>query len=174
MLEIAESCLEELQSLVEKYKGNADLMIPASNYHKGLKVSDFTWNHATLWAHKHGENMTYLQARFKVDRIFEQMDTLRAKFGEEIQFHFEYIKIKGKITPASLPVILYQSKERLYEIIDFCRRIEVEINDPHTYLLGFGGYNLKMEKILTKKRENDPLNLLNPGKIPVKQESEIV
>lgn len=174
MLEIAESCLEELQSLVEKYKGNADLMIPASNYHKGLKVSDFTWNHATLWAHKHGENMTYLQARFKVDRIFEQMDTLRAKFGEEIQFHFEYIKIKGKITPASLPVILYQSKERLYEIIDFCRRIEVEINDPHTYLLGFGGYNLKMEKILTKKRENDPLDLLNPGKIPVKQESEIV
>ncbi|MDR4317619.1 FAD linked oxidase domain-containing protein [Niallia circulans] len=174
MLEIEESCLDALQSLVDKYKGSTDLMIPANNYHKGLKVSDFTWNHATLWAHKHGENMTYLQARFKVDRIFEQMDTLRAEFGEEIQFHFEYIKIKGKITPASLPVILYQSKERLYEIIDFCRTIEVEINDPHTYLLGFGGYNLKMEKILMKKRENDPFDLLNPGKIPVKQESEII
>ncbi|MEK5382384.1 FAD-binding oxidoreductase [Niallia sp. FSL W8-0635] len=174
MLEIEESCLKDLQLLVDKYSGTSDLIIPASNYHKGLKVSDFTWNHATLWAHKHGENMTYLQARFKVDQIFEQMDTLREKFGEEIQFHFEYIKIKGEITPASLPVILYQSKERLYEIIDFCRSIGVEINDPHTYLLGFGGYNLKMEQIMKKKQENDPFDLLNPGKIPVKQESEII
>ncbi len=173
MLELEEKSRELLKQLIQKYAGAIDLTIPASKYHRGLKVSDFTWNHATLWAHKHGENMTYLQARFKVGQIFEQMDAIRGKYGNEVQFHFEYIKIKGEITPASLPVLIYQSKERLYEIIDYFRSVGVEINDPHTYLLGFGGYNLRMEEILQKKKENDPYDLLNPGKIPVKQETRL-
>lgn len=172
MLEIEEQSEEKLQLIVQKYGGDIGYSIPADSYQKGLKISDFTWNHATLWAHKHGENMTYLQARFKTEKIFEQMDAIREKFGSEVQFHFEYIKIKGEITPASLPVILYQSKERLYEIIDFFRSAGVEINDPHTYLLGFGGYNLRIGKILKKKKENDPHDLLNPGKIPSPEEVE--
>lgn len=169
MLEIAENAEREMNVLAEKYGGKQSFFIPASKYHKGLKVSDFTWNHATLWAHKHGENMTYLQARFHTKRVFEQMRKIREKFGYEVQFHFEYIKIEGKVTPTSLPVIIYQSKERLYEIIDFFEEIGVMVNNPHTYLLGFGGYNLRMEKIKSLKEQNDPYDLLNKGKIPTKE-----
>ncbi|MFC7322595.1 FAD-binding oxidoreductase [Halobacillus campisalis] len=166
MLEVDESFDDELREWAEAYGGDLGFTIPSSKYQKGMKVSDYTWNHATLWAQKHGENMTYLQARFETERIFEQMDAIRSKFGLEIQFHFEFIKIDGVITPASLPVVLYKSKERLYEIIDYCESIGVVINDPHTYLLGFGGYNLRMEEIEKKKKVNDPYNLLNQGKIP--------
>ncbi|MDT2046974.1 FAD-binding oxidoreductase [Priestia flexa] len=170
MLEIEEKSVHLLGCLADKYDGDIGYTIPAENYQKGLKLSDFTWNHATLWAHKHGDNLTYLQARFQTDRIFEQMADLRSKFGDEIQFHFEYIKIQGAIVPASLPVVKYKSKERLYEIIQFCRAIEVEINDPHTYILGFGGYNMRMKELLKRKELNDPYNLLNPGKLPTAKE----
>jgi hypothetical protein len=170
MLEVDESSYEHLENLILKYDGVEGFYKPASEYQKGLKISDFTWNHATLWAHKHGDHITYLQARFKTNQIFEQMEAIREKFGYEVQFHLEYIKIQGEITPSSLPIIEYTTKDRIYEIIDFFNKIEVEVNNPHTYLLGFGGYNLQMEKILLKKQENDPFNLLNPGKLPTRDE----
>ncbi|MDQ0859963.1 FAD-binding oxidoreductase [Bacillus sp. V2I10] len=170
MLEIEEEAEEKLEQLSKEYEGELTFKIPAEKYQKGLKLSDFTWNHATLWAHKHGENMTYLQARFDKHRIFEQMNAIRAKYGYEVQFHFEFIKIKGEITPASLPVLIYQSEERLNEIIDFFESVGVQINNPHTYLLGFGGYNLRMREIENLKKKNDPYGLLNPGKIPSNKE----
>ncbi|MFD2654858.1 FAD-binding oxidoreductase [Gracilibacillus thailandensis] len=166
MLEITEDAEGRMKELSEKYGGEQSFYIPASKYHKGLKVSDFTWNHATLWAHKHGENMTYLQARFDTEKVLEQMRRIREVFGYEVQFHFEYIKIEGNVTPTSLPVVIYKSKERLYEIIEFFEEVGVTVNNPHTYLLGFGGYNLRMEKITSLKEKNDPYDLLNRGKIP--------
>jgi FAD/FMN-containing dehydrogenase len=170
MLEIEEEAEEKLVQLAYEYEGELSFKIPVEKYQKGLKLSDFTWNHATLWAHKHGENMTYLQARFDKHRIFEQMNEIRTKYGFEVQFHFEFIKIKGEVIPASLPVLTYQSDERLNEIIDFFESVGVQINNPHTYLLGFGGYNLRMREIEKLKRKNDPYDLLNPGKIPINKE----
>ncbi|MCV9887004.1 FAD-binding oxidoreductase [Metabacillus halosaccharovorans] len=170
MLEIDERAEEKLEQLAKEYHGEITFKIPVENYQKGLKLSDFTWNHATLWAHKHGENITYLQARFDKNRIFEQMNAIRMKYGFEVQFHFEFIKIKGEITPASLPVLIYQSEDRLNEIINYFESVGVQINNPHTYLLGFGGYNLRMKEIENMKKKNDPFNLLNPGKIPSNKE----
>lgn len=170
MLEIEDGAEEKLAEIARKYAGNISFTIPAEKYQKGLKLSDFTWNHATLWAHKHGDNITYLQARFDKNKIFEQMDAIREKFGFEVQFHFEYIKIQGEITPASLPVLTYHNEYRLNEIIAFFESVGVMINNPHTYLLGFGGYNLRMEEIEAKKKINDPYGLLNPGKIPQRTE----
>lgn len=170
MLEIDERAEEKLEQLAIEYHGEITFKIPVENYQKGLKLSDFTWNHATLWAHKHGENITYLQARFDKNRIFEQMNAIHKKYGFEVQFHFEFIKIKGEITPASLPVLIYQSEDRLNEIINYFESVGVQINNPHTYLLGFGGYNLRMKEIENMKKKNDPFNLLNPGKIPSNKE----
>ncbi|MGG3643836.1 FAD-binding oxidoreductase [Bacillus gobiensis] len=167
MLEVEEEASGKLKRLAAEFSGDIGFEIPASSYQKGLKLSDFTWNHATLWAHKHGENLTYLQARFASELIFQQMDRIREAFGYEVQFHFEYIKSKGEVIPSSLPIIQYRSKERLYEIINFFESIGVAINNPHTYLLGFGGYNLRMEVIMKIKEENDPYHLLNKGKIPL-------
>ncbi|UOQ83369.1 FAD-binding oxidoreductase [Gracilibacillus salinarum] len=174
MLEIAEPSVPLLHELIDKYKGDVSFTIPADKYHKGLKVSDFTWNHATLWAHKHGENITYLQARFDPKRVFEQMRLIREKFEYEVQFHFEFMKIKGEVTPGSLPIVEYKSKERLYEIIDFFQENGVSVNDPHTYLLGSGGYDLRMKEIETLKRQNDPYDLLNKGKIPKDEKMELM
>jgi hypothetical protein len=171
MLEIAEKRKEELQKIVHKYKGEIGFSILAAKYQKGIKVSDFTWNHSTLWAHKLGDNnITYLQANFQKERIFEQIDAIRNKFGDEVLFHFEYIKTNGEVTPSSLPIIHYQSEKRLNEIINFFIAQGVEINNPHTYLLGFGGYNIRINNIVKEKQKNDPYSLLNPGKIPTGSE----
>lgn len=159
-----------MEKIVESQKGHMSLFIPSEKYQKGLKLSDFTWNHSTLWAHKNGENMTYLQARFDKNTLHSQIDTIKEEYGDEVQLHFEFIKIDEEITPAALPVLQFRSKERIYDIIDFFEKHGIQINDPHTYLLGFGGYNMRMDEIKKKKKAYDPYDLLNPGKIPKARE----
>lgn len=165
MLEIGADSDQAVLDIAAKYNGDVGFTIPPEKYHRGLKLSDYTWNHSTLWAHKHGEKITYLQAGFDTKMIFQQMAAIRKKFGEEVQFHLEYIKTQGEIRASSLPIIQYTTKERLYDIIDFCEGIGVTINNPHTYLLGPGGRDVSMKSIIKKKKANDPYQLLNVGKI---------
>lgn len=166
MLEFAEDSLPLVEALAARYGGYIGHYIEAKQYRKTIGVSDFTWNHTTLWAMKTDASMTYLQAGFRLDSYIEQIRELKAKFGDEVYLHFEWVRSGGAITPTALPVVRFQSEERLYEIIAFCESIGVKIFDPHTWVLDHGGRG-EVGSMERKKRENDPRGLLNPGKIMV-------
>lgn len=164
LLETEEATLKMLDEQIEKCGGIMKHRIPAEKYHKSLGLSDFTWNHTTLWALKTDPTLTYLQASFKLDSYMEQIAQIKSKFPDEVYLHYEWLKSRGNLVPASLPIVCYRSEERLYEIIDYFESIGVTINDPHTFVLGHGS-RADYERMCKKKMINDPLSLLNPGKI---------
>jgi FAD/FMN-containing dehydrogenase len=49
--------------------------------------------------------------------------------------------------------------------MDVCRDAGVYVKNPHTYVLEDGGQVDNIAKIVAWKRELDPGNLLNPGKL---------
>ncbi|MGB7265657.1 MAG: FAD-binding oxidoreductase, partial [Terracidiphilus sp.] len=55
-------------------------------------LSDYTWNHTTLWAMKADPAYTYLQCGFSPSKCEEQFRLLRERFGQEILFHIEFMK----------------------------------------------------------------------------------
>jgi FAD/FMN-containing dehydrogenase len=55
-------------------------------------LSDYTWNHTTLWAMKADPTWTYVQAGFSPTNCMEQFRLLRERYGTEILFHIEFIK----------------------------------------------------------------------------------
>ena len=55
-------------------------------------LSDYTWNHTTLWAMKADPTWTYSQAGFSPANCMEQFRLLRERFGREILFHIELMK----------------------------------------------------------------------------------
>lgn len=158
------STLPQLERLAAEYGGRIGHVIPPEMYRKTIGLSDFTWNHTTLWALKADPAYTYLQAGFAPDRYLEQLRELKTKFGDELLMHFEWVLGGGKLLPNALPVVKFTTEERLYEIIDACRSIGVEIYDPHTWLLDNGGRGA-VPGMRLRKNLNDPLGLLNPGKI---------
>lgn len=119
MLEIAEGSMDSVESLVDSYGGHIDHFIEAKQYRKTIGVSDFTWNHTTLWAMKTDSAMTYLQAGFELDRYAEQIELLKAKWGDEVYLHFEWVRSGGELALNALPLVRFQSEERLYEIVAF-------------------------------------------------------
>ncbi|TVY07241.1 FAD-binding oxidoreductase [Paenibacillus cremeus] len=164
LLETANGTQEQVKELALRYQGRIGHVIEAEQYRKTLGLSDFTWNHTTLWALKSDPTITYLQAGFSPDQYLEQIRLIKNKYGDEVLLHFEWVRSGGKLSPNSLPLVKFQSEERLYEIIGYFESIGVKIFDPHTWMLANGGRG-EVGSMQRKKRENDPLGLLNPGKI---------
>lgn len=129
-------------------------------------LSDYTWNHTTLWAMKADESYTYLQCGFDPDTVRDQFRQLKERFGDEILFHIEFMKNgTGRVVPGSIPVVYFVSEARLNELIDFCHRIGVFVANPHVNNVEGGGrYRPDNIQLLAKQRY-DPKGLLNPGKM---------
>lgn len=164
LLETEEGSQPALASLAEQHGGTIGHYIPAEKYRSGIGLSDFGWNHTTLWALKCENNITYLQAGFSLSHFREQVKLVKETFGDEVLLHFEWMRSRGKVTPSSLPVVRYTTEERLNEIINFFNANGIYVANPHTYSLDSGGRGI-LPLMKQKKRENDPLRLLNPGKI---------
>ncbi len=140
-------------------------------------LTDFTWNHTTLWAIKADPTITYLQSGF--GRNFrEQFAELRRRFPGEILFHLEWTAGNAKmmrgnavarnpdaIVCGGIPLIFFKSEERLNEILRCCDEIGVFIANPHTYFLEEGGRHPNIADKRAFKAEVDPSSLLNPGKM---------
>lgn len=163
--EVADDQLERLRSAAQSAGGQVVFASPASEPRRGPLLSDYTWNHTTLWALKADPSLTYLQCGFSPTRVREQMRQLKNRFGDEFLLHFEFTRWEGAITPGSIPVVRYTSDERLQEMIDTCLTVGVSVANPHVnHLEGSGRWRPTDEKLLAKQRF-DPVGLLNPGKM---------
>jgi len=129
-------------------------------------LSDYTWNHTTLWAMKADPAFTYLQCGFSPVNCEEQFALLRARYGDEILFHIEFMKNgEGVVIPGAIPIVRFTTEERLNEMIAYCRSVGVFVANPHVNYLEDGG-RFRADNIqLLAKQKYDPRGLLNPGKM---------
>lgn len=103
-------------------------------------LSDYTWNHTTLWAMKADPAYTYLQCGFSPTECREQFRLLRQRYGQEILFHIEFMKNgDGVVVPGAIPIVRFTNEERLNDMIAYCRSIGVFVANPHVNYLEDGG-----------------------------------
>ena len=164
MIEAAQ--LEALQQAAIEAGGEVTLGALFTGLRTIPLLSDYTWNHTTLWAIKQDDAFTYLQCGFDPATVRDQFAQLKARFGDEILFHIEWMKNgTGNIIPGSIPLVRFTTEERLNEMIDFCRSIGVSVANPHVNNVEGGGrYRADNVQLLTKYKY-DPKGLLNPGKM---------
>ena len=163
---IASEQLSALEAATREHGG----FVTFSGVYHGLRtiplLSDYTWNHTTLWALKSDPAYTYLQCGFDPTSVRDQMRRLREKFGQEILFHMEFMKNgSGQVIPGAIPLVYYTTEDRLNEMIACCREIGVFVANPHVNNVEGGGrYRSDNVQLLAKMRY-DPKGLLNPGKM---------
>jgi FAD/FMN-containing dehydrogenase len=152
--------------------------VPLSDPPKPPFVSDYTYNHTTLWAMKSDPTFTYIQAGFGAN-FREQFKALHDRFPGEILLHLEWGAARAvpdadgsgyfhgeNVGVGGIPLVRFMSEERLAEIIFYCRQIGIVIANPHTYLLDEeGAQQPNMAEKRAFKTEMDPAGLLNPGKM---------
>jgi FAD/FMN-containing dehydrogenase len=151
---------------------------PLSDPPKPPFITDYTWNHTTLWAMKSDPAITYLQAGFGPN-FREQFAELERRFPGEILLHLEWVAGNskmartatsdelpaGNIVVGGIPLVRFKSEARLNEIIAACLELGVGIANPHTFYLEEGGRHPNIADKRAFKAETDPAGLLNPGKM---------
>lgn len=163
---IAASQLDDLQSAAHAAGGEVTLAAPYTGLRTTPLLSDYTWNHTTLWAIKHDSELTYLQCGFSPLKARKQFAKLKRKFGDEILFHIEFMKNADSVViPGAIPLVRFTTETRLNEIIEYCRSIGVSVANPHSNNVEGGGRYRADNLQLLAKHKYDPLNLLNPGKM---------
>ncbi len=167
LLELGEGQTPAAATLAERFGGTLDWQRPAARYQRDrFALSSLTWNHTTLWAMRADPRYTYLQANFNADpdAALEQIAELNTRYGDEMPLHLEYILSGGQLSLSALPLVYYEHKARLYEIIDTCEALGVAIADPHTWRLDHDPrWNGKL--VVEAKAAWNPTGLLNPGKL---------
>lgn len=163
---IAEDQRERLQTAAREAGGE----VTFADRYNGLRsiplLSDYTWNHTTLWAMKADPEYTYLQCGFDAVNVRSQFAKLKQRFGDEFLFHIEFMKnAQGVVFPGSIPVVRFSTEDRLNEMIDYCREIGVSVANPHVNNVEGGGrYRADNVQLMAKYRY-DAKGLLNPGKM---------
>ena len=163
---IAEEQCAALESAAQSCGGSITYSGAYLGWNARPLLSDYTWNHTTLWAMRSDKAYTYLQCGFDPDAVRDQMRRLRERFGMEFLFHMEFMKNgTGRVIPGAIPLVYYTTEERLNEMIDYCREIGVFVANPHVNNVEGGGrYRADNVQLLAKQRY-DPKGLLNPGKM---------
>ncbi|MCB0114783.1 MAG: FAD-binding oxidoreductase [Caldilineaceae bacterium] len=129
---------------------------------RGWQLSDFSWNHTTLWAMKSDPSLTYLQDMFLPDKVYQQLAQRRERYGDVLMEHIEFMKFGGRLVPQGLTLVRFQSSEQLTELMSWCESIGIWIANAHTHYLD-EDVRWNGQPILDARARWDPHGLLNPG-----------
>lgn len=154
---------EEVERRVNSYGGILHWSSGPEEYLNGaLLLSDFSWNHTTLWAMKADPRWTYLQDQFDPDRVFEQLALRKDRYGNDVLEHIEFMRFQGRMYPQGLSLVRFHSVEQLQGLMDYCEEIGIWNANPHTHFLD-EDVRWNGQPLLDAKAQWDPQNLLNPG-----------
>ncbi|WP_176441876.1 FAD-binding oxidoreductase [Granulicella rosea] len=173
-LMIAEAQRAKLEDAAMQANGNVTLSVAYGGLKSTPLLSDYTWNHTTLWAMKADPTWTYLQCGFDPARATEQLALLKTKYGADFLHHIEWMKNgAGVVFPAAIPVVRFSTAERLNEMIDYCRSIGVGVANPHVNHVEGGGRYREDNVQLQAKYRYDAKGLMNPGKMATFERREV-
>lgn len=153
----------DLAERAARFGGRVTWRSPHSAYlTSGWQLSDFSWNHTTLWAIKTDPSITYLQDQFDPDRVYEQLRLRRERFPDDLLEHIEFMKFRGRMYPQGLTLVRFRSPEQLQAIMDYSEEIGIWLANPHTHYLD-DDVRWNGQPILDARQRWDPHGLLNPG-----------
>ncbi|MFZ0209797.1 MAG: FAD-binding oxidoreductase [Roseiarcus sp.] len=169
ILMIAPHALDAFYAFTRPFRGAAMLLDSSratAETLKGLPPNyELTWNHTTLRGLRVDPTITYLQTRYADPDCVGRIKRIHDHFGDEAIGHVEFIRFKGKIGCAGLPMVRFTNEARLTELIAEHESMGATIFNPHRYTLEEGGMKQTDAVQLAFKRETDPHGLLNPGKM---------
>jgi hypothetical protein len=164
LLEVGAGSAERIRTLAQSAGGRLVWQSPASAYHVpgSISLSDFSFNHTMLWARRFESTSTYLQLGLTAGSVLEQLKGLKEACSD-LLIHLEFMRFGQQLGTVALPLLRFQSRERLYQLMQTCAELGMRVIDPHTWLLSVDSQT--NTSIGEAKRRYDPDNLLNPGKI---------
>ena len=143
----------------------------ADYYHLGSEkenigngLRELTWNHTTLHMRAIDSGWTYLQMLLPQPEI-DLIEYLNRKWHRNIIWHLEAVMQHGAQRIAALPLVRWQGRQKLKELMNDCSKGGAILFNPHVITVEDGGLGVIDSDQVEAKRNFDPKGILNPGKL---------
>ena len=129
---------------------------------KGNGLRELSWNHTTLHARAKDARWTYLQMLLPQPEV-PAMQQLQNRWGDHLLWHLEVVRQQGACRIAALPLVRWQGRDQLEQLMQDCRALGAVLFNPHVLTVEDGGLGVVDADQVEAKRRFDPAGLLNPG-----------
>lgn len=169
---VPQETLGALRDLVAAQGGQLDLHLTEAEREAARlpHVYEFSYNHTTLQVLKSDRSATYQQIGCPVPPDPEAVAAVRAALGDDVWMHHEFARNGGRVVAFDLPIIWYQSPDRLAEINAIYEAHGFAVYDAHTWHVEGGGLKNVDYGHLAWKKRMDPKGLMNSAKSRVWEE----
>ncbi len=130
----------------------------------GNGLRELTWNHTTLHMRAIDSEWTYLQMLLPQPEI-NLIENLNRKWGENLLWHLEAVRQYGVQRIAALPLVKWQGRHKLDELMNDCNEAGAIMFNPHVITVEDGGLGVIDSDQVEAKKKFDPKGILNPGKL---------
>ena len=163
LLLVAPDGVSTLEQLALKAGATFRVLGP-ENEKSGKGLRELTWNHTTLHMRALDSNWTYLQMLLPQPEALA-MKKLKDKWGNDLLWHLEAVRQQGSQRLAALPIIRWQGKTLLDQLIEDCKGVGAVMFNPHVITVEDGGLGVIDTDQVEAKQSYDPSGILNPGKL---------
>lgn len=155
-----------LRGVIESHGGILDVALDDEARQAAMlpHVFEFSYNHTTLQVLKTDRSATYQQIGVPDAGAVDAISRLGAELGDDVWRHHEFARRGGEVVSFDLPIIWYESDERLADINAIYERHGFAVYDAHAFHVEGGGLKNVDYRHLAWKKRMDPKGLMNSGK----------
>lgn len=171
---LAEDDIEKVRELATQFQGRYEPWAGAGATGRPT-IAYMVYGHRMLWIKKIAPNSAFLHCYFDPGRVLDQLNTIKARFGDEVLVELKYIRSRwlralngfegDGVVPAPVLTLVEGSPELLARAMAACDELGANYQNPHTFALEETGLFPHPEELLAFKADVDPKGLLNPGKL---------
>jgi FAD/FMN-containing dehydrogenase len=152
---LTEDAVDQASRVIESHGGT----VTAVRATGPALLTSLSFNHVTHRVRKLRPELTHLQCAGR--GLTHRRDEVAGVLAESL-VHLEGFRMAGGPGWAGMLFGRFDGTDTLYEQMDALAGVEVEVNDPHTWVL----HHARLDLVRAAARRFDPDGLLNPGKLP--------
>lgn len=162
---IAQPNMQSFRDLVAEFGGVIVADHPSGENPFGAPLFEFAYGHGLRQIQKVNPKFTGFQGMFPPDRLVESIAQVRAAVDPALPMRLEIFWSEGQVVAMGSPVIVYEAEAQMAAMVELLQAHGAGVANSHTTGVREVGIKRITERDYVFKREMDPYNLLNPGKL---------
>ena len=165
---VAHQCFESFRSLVAEFRGAIVWDGVEGEDRLGAPLHEFVYGHGLRQMQKAEPRYTGIQGMFRGPSMLDMLERARGRAVGQ-PFRLEFFWSEGEVVAMGSPQIVFESDAQMRALVDVVQASGGAVANSHAASVTEVGIKRLTPRDVVFKREMDPFNLLNPGKLDLEK-----
>jgi FAD/FMN-containing dehydrogenase len=161
---IAAPFMEAFAALVAEFGGHIASDAAEGEGPYGAPLYEFSWGHSNIHIQKSDPRFTGVMGLFPAEDLVGSIARVHARYPG-VPMRLELERSNGRLMAMGTPAVLYESEAQMARLVETLQEEGVSVANSHSSSVKKVGIKQFTARDAVFKREMDPKDLLNPGKL---------